>query len=88
MFYFQSNKKQSHSDDDFTQDSLSDRATRRTYLVKYSQIDKRKFPTNGIVNAFSEVEGKMYVEHWVYYLEPHKKQGEHFHLYVKLSGPK
>ena len=46
MFYFHSNKKhkylitinftqysQSDSDDDFTQESLSDQATRRTYLI-------------------------------------------------------
>ena len=52
----------------------------------YNQIGKRKFPTregfaNAIVNIFNEAEGKVYVEHWVYYLEPHKKRGEHFHLY-------
>ena len=59
----------------------------------YNQIGKRKFPTrerfaNAIVNIFNEAEGKVYVEHWVYYLEPHKKRGEPFHLCVKLSEPR
>ena len=82
---------QSDSDDDFTHGSLSDRATRHTYLITNSQIDKSKFPTserfaNAIVNTCNEGEGKVYVEHWACCLEPHKKAGEHFHLFVKLSG--
>ena len=66
---------QSNSHDDFAQDSLSDRATRRTYLITYSQIDKSKFPTrerfaNAIVNTFNEAEGKVYVKYWTCCLEP------------------
>ena len=30
----------------------------------------------------------MNVDHWGYCLEPHKKVSEHFHLCVKLSGPR
>ena len=30
----------------------------------------------------------MYVEHWACCLEPHKKEGEPFHLCVKLSEPR
>ena len=84
---------QSDSDDDFTQNSLSDWATRCTYLKIYSQIDESKFLTrerfaNAIVNAFNEAEGKVYVEHWACCLESHKSGGEHFHFCVKLSEPR
>ena len=59
---------QSDPDDDLTHDSLSDRATRHTYLITNSQIDKSKFPTrerfaNAIVNTYNEGEGKVYDEH-------------------------
>ena len=59
----------------------------------YRQIDKIKFHTrerfaNAIVNAFNEAEDKVYVDHWACCLESPKKRGEHFHLRVKLSGPK
>ena len=83
---------QSNSDDNFRQDSISDQATRCTYLIRYSQTDKSKFPArerfaNEIVDALNEAEDKVYVEHWACCLELHRKGSEHFHLCVKLSGP-
>ena len=83
---------QSNSDDNFRKDSLSNQATRCTYLIRYSQTDKSKFPArerfaNEIVDALNEAEDKVYVEHWACCLELHRKGSEHFHLCVKLSGP-
>ena len=57
------------------------------------QIDKIKFHTRerfakAIVNAFNEAEDKVYVDYWACCLEPRKERGEHFHLCVKLIGPK
>ena len=77
------------SDDDFTQDGLSDLPTRLTYFITHSQIDKYRFPTterfaNAILNAFTKAEGKVYVEHWACCLKPHRKGDEHFHLRVNL----
>lgn len=78
---------------DFTDNSVSGRATRRTYLITCSQVDKTKFPTREsfgtcVVNAFDSAPGKVVVEHWACCLEQHKTSGEHYHLSVKLSGPR
>lgn len=81
------------SDDDFTKSSVSARATRRTYLITCSQVDKIKFPSresfgNAVVGAFNNATGKVFVEYWACCLESHVKGGEHYHLCVKLSGPR
>ena len=78
------------SGDDFIQDKLLDQATRRTYLITYSQNAESKFPargrfSNSIVHSFNKAEGKVYVEHCTYCLEPHEKEDEHYHRRLKLS---
>ena len=66
---------------------------RRQYLVTYSQADLEKFPTresfgNALVSCFNST-GKIAVEYWACCLEPHKEtSGHHYHVCVRLSGPK
>ena len=78
---------------DFQSSSLPARTNRRTYLVTYSQADRKKFPTRKsfgecVVEEFNIGTGKVKVEYWACCLEPHKESGEHYHVVVKLSGPK
>ena len=78
---------------DFTEASVSDRCTRRTYLITCSQVDKTKFPTresfgDTVADAFNSAPGKVEVLHWACCLEQHKISGEHYHLSIKLSGPR
>ena len=75
--------------------SLSKSNVRRVYLVTYSRADQNKFPTRQsfgeqIVAYFNErSRTKASVEHWACSLEVHKNtSGVHYHLCVKLSGPK
>ena len=85
-----------HSDEDlqdFMLTPVSDRCTRRTYIATCSQVDKTLFPTresfgNCVVNAFNSAPGKVVVQHWACCLEKHEKSGEHYHVCVKLSGPR
>ena len=65
------------------------------YLVMYSRADQNKFPTKQtfgeqIVAYFNERSTtKACVKHWACNLERHKNtSGIHYHLYIKLSGPK
>lgn len=66
---------------------------RRQYLVTYSQADLNKFPTretfgNAVVSCFGAA-GKIGVEYWACCLEEHQETpGYHYHVCVKLSGPK
>ena len=66
---------------------------RRTYLITYSQIDKSKFPTResfaeACVQSFSQGKSTVTVVQYACCLENHIKGGEHYHLCLKLSGPK
>ena len=67
---------------------------RRTYLVTYSQADLSKFPTRksfaeAVATAFSKGSGKVTVDYYACCLEPHEKNsGYHYHVTIKLSGPK
>ena len=79
--------------DDFQATTLSGNKMRRTYLVTYSQADRNKFPSResfgeAVVTAFNSGSGKVAVQYWACCLESHKNEGEHYHLCLKLSGPK
>ena len=70
-----------------------DRATRRAYLVTYSQADREKFPTRQnfgecVENAFNSCAGVVTVSHWAYSLGQHAQGGEHYHVSAKLRGPR
>lgn len=79
--------------DDFVTQLLPTRVMRRTYLVTYSQADLIKFPTREsfgeeVSNLFDEGSGKVKTLHWACCLEPHHEHGQHYHLAIKLTGPK
>ena len=80
--------------DDFRTSVLAPRATRRSYLVTYSQADLKKFPSREsfadcVVNAFNSGTGKVQVDHWACCLEEHMHtSGHHYHLCMRLSAPK
>ena len=66
---------------------------RRTYLVTYSQVNKETFPTResfgqAVTEAFNTGSGKVAVDYWASCLENHASGGEHFHVSIKLTGPK
>ena len=79
-------------DDDFITTTLTNtRNARRTYLVTYSQADLVKFPNrksfgDAVCTQFNK--GTVNVFHWACSLEPHTNGGEHYHVSLKLSGPK
>ena len=59
----------------------------------YSQADQDKFPTRfsfgeAVENAVNSGYVKAKVEYWACALENHADGGEHFHLSLKLSGPR
>ena len=80
--------------DDFQVNTLvSANQIRRTYLITYSQADLRIFLTRQCfreeVNTyFNEGTGKVKVEHWACCQEPHENSGVHYHMSLKLIGPK
>lgn len=71
----------------------SQNTMRRQYLVTYSKANMIKFPTResfaeAVVNSFT-LSGKVVVQHWACCLEEHENtSGQHYHMCVKLSGPK
>ena len=73
--------------------SLKNSTMRRQYLVTYSKANMTKFPTRetfaeAVVNSFT-LSGKVTVQHWACCLEEHENtSGQHYHMCVKLSGPK
>ena len=82
-----------NSDDEFTSSQVHARSMRRTYLVTYSQADLEKFPTResfgeALVEAFNSGTGKVKVEFWAASKEEHQDGGKHYHVSLKLSGPK
>ena len=80
--------------DDFQTSVLAPRATRRSYLVTYSQADLKKFPSREsfadcVANAFNSGTGKVQVDHWACCLEEHMHtSGHHYHLCMRLSAVK
>lgn len=80
--------------DDFqTTQMQNSRIPRRTYLITYSQADLSKFPTRKdfgkcIKSHFNKGSGKVKVQHWACSLEKHQNGGDHFHVALKLTGPK
>ena len=66
---------------------------RRSYLVTYSQADLNKFPTResfaaAICEVFTLERSKFRPQHWAFCLENHADQGFHYHMTLKLTGPK
>ena len=75
------------------QDFQSQKSNRRTYLVTYSQADLLKFPLRqslgeAVEAAFNTGSGKVGVNYWACCKENHETAGQHYHVSVKLSGPK
>lgn len=72
---------------------MNNTTVRRVYLGTYSQAQREKFPNRkyfgeAVAAAFSSVTGKVAVQYWACLLESHENGGEHYHVCVKLSGPK
>ena len=72
---------------------VNSRLPRRTYLVTYSQANLTKFPTRKefrkcIKKHFNSGSGKVKVQHWACAKEKHKNGGVHYHVALKLTGPK
>ena len=67
---------------------------RRTYLITCSKEDLSKFPSREqfgevVVEEFNCGLGKIKLEYWACCLEQHvNTSGQHYHVLVKLSGPK
>ena len=86
-------ENESAEEDDFKIELKTSQA-RRTYLVTYSQADLSKFPTRQsfgeqVVAYFNAGSGKVEVGHWACCQESHDTTaGVHYHLSLKLSGPK
>ena len=65
----------------------------RTYLVTYSLADLTNFPTRKgfgkcIKKHFNSGSGKVKVQHWACAKEKHQNGGVHYHVALKLTGPK
>ena len=82
-------------DNDFRTRNLSKSNVQRVYLVTYSRADQSKFPTRQSfgVAYFNERSttkvDHICVQHWACSLKLHKNTSSmHYHLCVKLSGPK
>ena len=87
-------QKMNQSEEDNFKIELKTSQARRTYLVTYSQADLSKFPTRQsfgeqVVAYFNAGSGKVEVEHWACCQGLHDTTaGVHYHLSLKLSGPK
>ena len=76
-----------------TQEFQSQRSNRPTYLVTYSQADLLKFLSRqsfweAVETDFNAGSGKVGVNYWACCKENHETAGQHYHVSVKLSGPK
>ena len=74
-------------------DEIDKSKPRRTYLVTYNKADLQKFPTRelfakAVLTAFTSRRGKFVPQHWACCLEKHSDGGYHYHVALKLSGPK
>ena len=72
---------------------MNNRTLRRVYLVTYSQADKLKFPSRqhfgkAVEEALNSGTSKVKATYWACCLENHQDGGEHFHVSIKLTGPK
>ena len=80
--------------DDFQSTQMDNsRLPRRTYLITYSQADLLKFHSREefgkcIKNHFNKGSGKVKVQHWACSLEKHQNGRNHYHIVLKLTGPK
>ena len=80
--------------DDFQSTQMDNsQLPRKTYMVAYSQIDLLKFPSREefwkcIKNHLNKGSGKVKVQHWAWSLEKHQNVGNHYHIALKLTGPK
>ena len=80
--------------DDFQSTPLvNTRPARITYLVTHSQADLTKFPTRKefgkcIKKHFNIGSGKVRVQHGALSRENHQDGGDHYHVTLKLTGPK
>lgn len=68
---------------------LNARAVQQVYLITYSQVDFKKFPTRNsfaeaVVSSFTDSTDTT-VEHWVCCKEPHQTKGCHYHMAIKLD---
>ena len=64
---------------------------RRTYLLTYSKADLELFPTRasfGNVAAFNKGTGKVKVYYFAAALDSQKTVVKHYHVVIKLDGPK
>ena len=66
---------------------------RITYLVPYRQADRTKLPNRqnfgeAVANEFNLGDPKGKVAYWSCTLENHVNGGEHYHLSLKLTGPR
>ena len=78
---------------DFRLTQMSKNQMRKTYLVTYRGPDLELFPTSASFgNAIAEVSnkgtGKVKVQYFAATLENHNNGGKHYHLAIKLEGPK
>ena len=69
------------------------RLPRRNYLITYSQADLLKFLSRKqfgkyIKTHFNKGSGKVKVQHWACSLEKHHNGRNHYHVVLKLTGPK
>lgn len=74
-------------------DEIDSARPRRSYLVTYSQADLNIFPTResfaaAVTDVFTSRESKVQPQHWACCLEEHSDGGVHYHLALKLNGPK
>ena len=78
---------------DFKSARMSKKQMRRNYLVTYSRADLELFPTrasfgNAIAEAFNKRTDKFKIQYFRAALENHKDGGKHYHVTIKLDGPK
>ena len=66
---------------------------RRSYLITYSQAELSRFPTResfaaAVCDVFTSERSKFRPQHWACCLENHADNGVHYHMALKLTGPK
>ena len=76
--------------DEVSEGNLGLKEVRRVYLITYSQADTTKVPSRQrfaeiVVEAF-ELRGASVVQ-WACCKKPHRAEGIHFHMAIKLSRP-
>lgn len=78
---------------DELRDEIDSNKPRRSYLITYSQAELEKFPTResfatAIVEAFVSQRSTSQPQHWACCIEKHADEGFHYHMALKLTGPK